>query len=149
MILITFPYIVRCPLSDRPALRLGSVDSVVDAEEGRLADLIQVHLDRVPGVTALEVALEDLLDELYVLLLVEGLGEKARIHYLDAVLAQEPIDLLDLVGREIDLLQEVEDVAGLQGAGLLAGLEEFLYLLYVPQIALGLQEALLQAETIL
>ena len=36
-------------------------------------------------------------------------------------------------------MQEVEDLAGLEGTGLLAGLEEFLYLLYVPQVALGLQ----------
>src|SRR5215212_9769191 len=88
---------------DKPQVRLR--------EEGGLADLVQIHLDRVPCVTALEVAFEDFLDELYVLLFVEGLGEKARVHDLDAVLAQEAVDLLDLVGREIDLLQEIEDLA--------------------------------------
>src|SRR5918999_910658 len=99
--------------------------------------------------TSLKVAFEDLFEELYVLFFVEGLGEKAGVHYLDTVFAQEAVDLLDLVGREVDLLQKVEDLAGLEGAGLLAGLEEFLYLFYVPQIALGLQEALLWAETLL
>jgi hypothetical protein len=48
-------------------------------------------------------------------------------------------------------LQEVENLARLQRAGLLTGLEELLYLLYVPQVALGLQSLLreLQVETLL
>jgi hypothetical protein len=57
----------------------------------------------------------------------------------------------DLVGREVDLLEEIENLARLQRTGLLAGLEELLYLLYVPQITLGLQNLLreLQVETLL
>ena len=100
---------LRSPVPALDAFR--QVDLLGLGEEGGLADLVQVHLDSVSRVTALEVAFEDFLDELYVLLLVEGLGEKARVHDLDAVLAQEAIDLLDLVGREIDLLQEIEDLA--------------------------------------
>jgi hypothetical protein len=55
------------------------------------------------------------------------------------VLAKEAVDLLYLVGREVDFLEQVEDFAGLQRPGLLAGLEEFLNLVYVPKITLGLQ----------
>src|SRR5215210_2197029 len=95
---------LRAPVSSLDAPR--QVDLLGLGEEGGLADLVQVHLDRVPGVTALEIAFEDLLDELYVLLLVEGLGEKASVHYLDAVLAEQAVDLLDLIGREVDLLKE-------------------------------------------
>src|SRR5215217_296414 len=113
---------LRAPFSALDAL--GEVDFLGLGEEGGLADLVQVHLNRVPRVAALEVAFENLLDELYVLILVEGLGKKAGVHDLDAVLAQKAVDLLDLVGREIDLLQEIEDLARLQGASLLAGLEE-------------------------
>jgi hypothetical protein len=58
---------------------------------------------------------------------------------------------LDLVGREVDFLQEVENLVRLQRAGLLASLEELLYLLYVPQVTLRLQNLLreLQVETLL
>ncbi len=76
---------------------------------------------------------------------LEGLGEKPGVHDLDAVLAQEAVDLLDLVGGEVHLLEEVEDLARLQRAGLLTGFEELLYLLYIPQVALWLQ--LLSPET--
>jgi hypothetical protein len=55
------------------------------------------------------------------------------------VLAKETVDLLDLLGREVDFLEEIEDFAGFQRAGLLASLEEFLDLLYVPKVTLGLQ----------
>jgi hypothetical protein len=67
------------------------------------------------------------------------------------VFAEQTVDLLDLVGGEIHLLQEVEDLARLQSAGLLTGFEELLYLRYVPQVALGLQTFLrrLQVETLL
>ena len=39
-------------------------------------------------------------------------------------------------------MEEVEDLAGLQGSGLLARLEEFLDLIYIPKVALGLQALL-------
>src|SRR3712207_4976956 len=128
---------LRAPVSPLDAPR--EVDLLGLCEEGGLADLVQVHLDCVPGVAALEVSLEDLFDELGVLLFGQGLGKKLSVDYLDAVFAQEAVDLLDLVGREVDLLEEVQNLAGLEGAGLLAGLEEFLYLFYVPQVTLGLQ----------
>ena len=45
---------------------------------------------------------------------------------------------MDLIGGEIDLLQEVEHFARLQRAGLLTSFKELLYLLHVPQVTLGL-----------
>src|SRR5918993_3986239 len=108
-------------------------------EKGSLADLVQVHLDRVPRVAALQVAFEHLFDELGVLVFAHRLREESGVDHLDAVLAEEPVDLLYLVGREVDLLQEVEYFTRLQRAGLLTGLEELLYLLYVPQVTLRLQ----------
>src|SRR5829696_2900098 len=70
-------------------------------KKGCFADLVQVHLDRVPRVAALQVAFEHL--------------------------------------------------TRLQRAGLLTGLEELLYLLYIPQVTLRLQNLLreLQVETLL
>ena len=73
-------------------------------EKGGLADLVQVHLDRVPRVAALQVAFEHLFDELGVLVFAHRLREESGIDHLDAVLAEKPVDLLDLIGREIDLL---------------------------------------------
>ena len=69
---------------------------------------------------------------------VEGVVQELRIDDRHAVFAEETVDLLDLVGREVHFLEEVEDFAGFQGAGLLADLEEFLDLLYVPKVTLGL-----------
>src|ERR671921_1391427 len=108
-------------------------------KKGCLADLVQVHLDRVPRVAALQVAFEHLFDELGVLVFTHRLGEKSGVDNLDTVLTEKSVDLLDLIGREVDLLQEVEHFTRLQSAGLLTGLEELLYLLYVPQVTLGLQ----------
>src|SRR3712207_8515004 len=51
--------------------------------------LVEVHLDGVAGVAALQVRLQDLLDELGLLVLLQSLRKKARVHDLDAVLAQE------------------------------------------------------------
>src|SRR5215218_10083647 len=73
-------------------------------EKRGLADLVQVHLDRVPRVAALQVAFEHLFDELGVLIFAHRLRKESGIDHLDAVLAEEPVDLLDLVGREVDLL---------------------------------------------
>src|SRR5215211_3251696 len=129
---------LRAPVSALDAL--GQVDLLGLGEEGGLADLIQVHLDGVAGVAGAEVAFEDLLDKLGVFfLVVEGVVQEICIHDFYAVLAKETVDLLDLLGREVDLLEEVEDFTGFQCAGLLAGLEEFLDLLYVPKVTLGLQ----------
>jgi hypothetical protein len=119
---------------------LSEVDLLGLGEEGGLADLVQVHLDGVAGVAGAEVAFEDLLDKLGVFfLVVEGVVQEICIHDFYAVLAKETVDLLDLLGREVDLLEEVEDFTGFQCAGLLSGLEEFLDLLYVPKVTLGLQ----------
>src|SRR5919107_5339886 len=120
-------------------------------EKGGLAYLVQVHLDRVPRVAALQVAFEHLFDELGVLIFAHRLREESGVDHLDAVLAEETIDLLDLVGREVDLLQEVEYLTRLQRAGLLTGLEELLYFLHIPQVTLRLQNLLrkLQVETLL
>ena len=71
---------------------------------GSLADLVQVHLDRVPRVAALQVAFEHLFDELGVLVFAHRLREESGVDHLDAVLAEETVDLLDLVGGEVDLL---------------------------------------------
>ena len=117
----------------------GEVDLLGLGEEGGLADLVQVHLDGVAGVAALQVGLQYLFDELGVFVLLQGLGEEAGVDDLDAVLAEEAVDLLDLVGGEVHLLEQLEHLARLQGAGLLTGFEKLLYLFYVPQIALGLQ----------
>src|SRR3712207_2544078 len=102
--------------------------------------LVEVHLDGVARVAALQVRLQDLLDELGLLVLLQSLRKKARVDDLDAVLAQEAVDLLDLVGGKIHLLEQLENLARLKGAGLLTGFEKLLYLFYVPQIALWLQE---------
>jgi hypothetical protein len=103
---------------------LGEVDLLGLGEEGGLADLVQVHLDGVAGVAGAQVTLEDLVDELLVLFFaVEGVVQELRVDDLHAVFAKEAVDLLDLIGREVDFLEEVEDFAGLQRPGLLSGLE--------------------------
>jgi hypothetical protein len=76
---------------------------------------------------------------------VEGVVEKLRVDDFYAVLAKEAVDLLYLVGREVDFLQQVEDFPGLQRGdflltgfqqeGTLAGLKEFLNFLYISNIA--------------
>jgi uncharacterized protein (DUF697 family) len=123
-----------------PLDALGEVDLLCFGEKGGFADLVKVHLDGVTGVACTKVAFEDLLDELGVLFfMVEGVVQEIRVDYLDAVFPEETVDLLDLVGREVHFLEQVEDFAGLQSSGLLAGLEEFLDFFYVPKITLGLQ----------
>jgi hypothetical protein len=95
----------------------GEVDLLGLGEERGFADLVQVHLDGVAGVARLEVAFEDLLDELGVfVLVVEGVVEELGVDHLDAVFAQQAVDLLDLVGGEVYFLEEVEDLARFQGA---------------------------------
>ena len=76
---------------------------------------------------------------------MEGVVQELRVHDLDAVLAKEAVDLLDLLGRKVYLLEEFQDLAGLKSTGLLPGLEEFLDLIYLPKVALGLQGLLCSA----
>jgi hypothetical protein len=117
----------------------GEVDLLSLGKKGSLADLIQIHLDGVSGIAAAQIPFENLFDELLVFFfVVEGVVKEICVDDRNAVLTEEAVDLLDLIGREVHLLEEVEDLAGFQGAGLLANLEEFLDLLYVPKVALGL-----------
>src|SRR5919199_1842130 len=92
----------------------GEVDLLSFGEKGSLADLVQVHLDSVAGVATTQIALHNLFDELGVLFLVaKGVIEELGIYHLHAMLAKEAVYLLDLLGREVHFLEEVEDFAGL------------------------------------
>ena len=95
---------------------LGQRDLFVGREQRHLADLPEVHAHRVVGRRLdREVELGD------DLLLGLGLGAVAgtrlvALDDVDAQVVEEEEDVVDLIGREIDVLQRVVDVVGRSGS---------------------------------
>ena len=57
----------------------------------------------VAGIAGAQVAFEDLLDYLEVFLFLGAVFQESSVYDLDTVIAEQSVDLLNLVGGEVNL----------------------------------------------
>ncbi len=110
---------------------LGQIDLLIGGQERHLPDLAQVQPERVERRLDGEVELRPLLLLGQCRLLVRRVLVLLALHQLDAVVDQVGVEVLDLLLRQLDVLEPGDDLVVGEEASLETALNELLELLDV------------------